>query len=38
MRYLSMAFVVTWIVYFIYLFYLDRQLRDIKKRPGSGKG
>lgn len=32
MRYLWLAFMVTWSIYFIYLFCLDRQLRSIKKR------
>jgi len=31
MKYLSTAFVVSWLVYFAYLFYLDRQIRRIKR-------
>ncbi len=37
MRYLSIAFTVSWLIYFIYLFYLDRQLRSIKKRLAARK-
>ena len=32
MVYLCLAFSVLWLVNFIYLFALDRQNRDIKKR------
>ena len=32
MYYLCLAFTVVWSVYFIYLFYLHRQMRDIAKR------
>ena len=32
MFYLSLAFTVAWLTYFIYLFYLNQQLRNIKKR------
>ena len=32
MIYLCLAVSVAWLVYFGYLFYLDRQVRDIRKR------
>lgn len=32
MFYLCLAFVLSWLIYFVYLFYLDGQLRSIKKR------
>jgi CcmD family protein len=32
MRYLCLAFAVTWLIYFAYLFYLDGQLRGIRRR------
>ena len=32
MRYLCLAFTIVWLIYFIYLFCLDRQLRSIRKR------
>jgi len=32
MFYLCLAFTTAWLIYFIYLFHLDRQLQTIKKR------
>ena len=32
MYYLCLAVSVAWLVYFGYLFYLDRQVKDIRKR------
>ena len=32
MRYLCVAFTVGWLIYFAYLFYLDSQLRGIRRR------
>ena len=32
MSYLYIAFTVTWLIYFVYLFYLDSQLRSIRRR------
>jgi CcmD family protein len=32
MGYLCMALTVMWVIYFAYLFYLDRQLRSIRRR------
>jgi len=32
MFYLCLAVSVTWLVYFAYLFILDRQVRDLRKR------
>jgi len=32
MRYFCLAFTVAWLVYFAYLFYLDKQLRVIRRR------
>jgi CcmD family protein len=32
MFYLCLAFTAMWLIYFGYLFYLDRQLRNIRKR------
>jgi len=37
MSYLCIAFTVTWLIYFAYLFYLDRQLRSIQKRMNARK-
>ena len=32
MFYFCLAFTVAWLIYFIYLFYLDRRLRNIRRR------
>ena len=32
MGYLCMAFTVAWLIYFIYLLYLGRQVRYIRRR------
>ncbi|MHC4397472.1 MAG: CcmD family protein [Planctomycetota bacterium] len=32
MFYLCLAVSVAWLVYFVYLFILDRQVRDLRKR------
>jgi len=32
MGYLCLAFTVAWSIYFIYLFWLDRQLRSVRRR------
>ncbi|MHC4083637.1 MAG: CcmD family protein [Planctomycetota bacterium] len=32
MFYLCLAVTVAWLVYFAYLFILDRQVRDLRKR------
>ena len=32
MFYLCLAVSVAWLVYFVYLFVLDRQVRDLRKR------
>ncbi|MHC4160277.1 MAG: CcmD family protein [Planctomycetota bacterium] len=32
MFYLCLATTVAWLVYFVYLFILDRQVRDLRKR------
>jgi CcmD family protein len=32
MKYLALAVSVAWLVYFAYLFVLDRQIRDLRRR------
>ena len=32
MYYLCLGITIAWLTYFIYLFVLDRQLRDLKRR------
>lgn len=34
MNYFTAAFVVSWIIYFAYLFFLDRKLMQIENRTG----
>jgi CcmD family protein len=32
MKYLALAVSVAWLVYFAYLFVLDRQIKDLRRR------
>lgn len=38
MGYFCVAFTVMWVIYFAYLFYLDRQLRGIRRRLDAREG